>query len=189
MSRLVPSLTPPTAGRVEPFSALQEPDDEQATGLYVLGGTYYLISTTCTVSHVYPIVRPKNESCLPDSWAGSVSHVYPTENRRIHSPFVENSPPARAEASTHPQEPRARRGRPPKESHRPAERPTAALRRRERAVSSDPDPDSLHSRHPVPTGPTTSVDEGRTYSLMRRSCDGGIRGGDGSMTSPPVTMR
>ena len=78
---------------------------------------------------------------------------------------------------------------PPQESHRPAERPTAALRRHARAVSSNPDPDSLHSRHPVPTGPTTSVDEGRTYSLMRRSCDGGIRGGDGSMTSPPVTMR
>ena len=86
------------------------------------------------------------------------------------------------------QEPRARRGRP----QRATGRPNAPQRRSDaarEAVSSDPDPDSLHSRHPVPTGPTTSVDEGRTYSLMRRSCDGGIRGGDGSMTSPPLTMR
>ena len=44
-------------------------------------------------------------------------------------------------------------------------------------------------RRPVSTGPTRGDDEGRTYSLMRRSCDGGIRGGDGSMTSPPVTVR
>ena len=78
--------------------------------------TWYLFSTICTVSHVYPIVRPLNESCLPDSWARSVSHVYPTENRRINSLFVENSPAARFEAlrapgATHP--PRPVRPRPP----------------------------------------------------------------------------
>ena len=40
--------------RIDPFSALQEPDDEPAKGLYVLGGTYYLISTTCTL---FPFTR------------------------------------------------------------------------------------------------------------------------------------
>ena len=35
--------------RVELFFSLSEPDDAQATGLYVLVGLYYLISTTCTI--------------------------------------------------------------------------------------------------------------------------------------------
>ena len=101
--------------------------------------------------------------------------------------FLWKTPRRRVSRRYAPQEPRARPGQPDATG-----RPNAPQWRSDAArepVSSDPDPDSLHSHHPVPTGPPPSIDEGRTYSLMRRSCDGGIPGGDGSMTSPPVTVR
>ena len=66
-------------------------------------------------------------------------------------------------------------------SVRRAERPQEPrMRGRELDLAAaTPRPNASHGPISRPTG---------AYSLMSRSCAGGMRGGDGSMTSPPVTV-
>ena len=63
-------------------------------------------------------------------------------------------------------------------SVRRAERPQEP-RMRGLGTRATPRPNASHGPISRPTG---------AYSLMSRSCAGGMRGGDGSMTSPPVTV-
>ena len=142
VSRLVPSLTSPTGVSVGPFQPFKSPTINRPPactyGMYLLLDQYVLVRG----DRVYPIVDTGNRSCLPDSRAHHSDPVYPTENSRIHSLFVENSPPARAVATTRPQEPRDRpAGKFPR---RPAEPQPAASRGRDTALFKPTD--SLHSR-------------------------------------------
>ena len=90
-----------------------------------------------------------------------VCGVYPTENSNIHSLFVENSQAARPGALSAPRnrDLQARTLR----GHHAAETPARA-------------------------NLTANTRGWLAYSLMSRSCAGGIRGGDGDTMSPPVTV-
>ena len=113
----------------------------------------YLICTYLHVTHVYPIVRPRNDTCLPDSPAETMTHVYPMENSWIHS-FLWKTPPAALRG------PRSReRARPARHAH----------------------PEAEHPSRGKPRGALA-------YSPMRRSCAGAMRGDEGEITSPPVTV-
>ena len=85
--------------------------------------------------------------------------VYPTENSSINSLFVENSQAARPGA-------------------------LSAARKR------DQDLEGHHAADPTPAQPnlTANTRGWLAYSLMSRSGAGGMRGGDGDTTSPPVTV-
>ena len=58
---------------------VREPKDEQANGLYVLGGTYYLIITTCTC-RCFTDSSGRKYRCFTDSLAGKGVGVSPMEN-------------------------------------------------------------------------------------------------------------
>ena len=88
--------------------------------------------------------------------------VYPTENSSINSLFVENSQAARPGALSAP-----RTG-------------TATARLGPGHQAADP----THAQPNL----TANTRGWLAYSLMSRSGAGGMRGGDGDTTSPPVTV-
>ena len=64
-----------------------------------------------------------------------------------------------------------------------AERPTGAATARAGARGGHPEAES-----PARGNLTVNTRGWLAYSLMSRSCAGGIRGGDGDTTSPPITV-
>ena len=66
--------------RVGRFLVCENPKNEQATGLYVLAGLYYLICTYLYVEPVSAIVFDRDGACFSDSWVRNMELVSAMEN-------------------------------------------------------------------------------------------------------------
>ena len=123
----VPPLIPSFSGQVGRFFSAREPEGEQARGLYVPAGLYYLIGTYLYVITVSAVLRGENDNCFSDSQGAGMIIVSAMENSRMHR-FLWKTPARRVRGALRPQEPRMR-GRVLR-GHHEAERSSRALSRR-----------------------------------------------------------